>query len=495
MLFHGDKTRTVQLSSVSVLAILALTFGAYTLKVNVSSAGFLYLLLIVLIALRAGFAAATAASLAAVICLDYYFIPPVFSINVIDPENWLALVTFQFTALIVSRLSSRANEQACFACKQHADRNKLYQLSRGVLLSDPLRPVDSQVLGLVRELLEVHSAAIFDGAEVTGQGMGDQARELETLARDTYLVDRDYSGPAEGRWARVLRLGGKPIGSIAMSSTGLNPELVDAVASLTSIAMERSRALDRAARAEASRHGEQLRSAVLDSLAHAFKTPLTTIRAASSGLLEMASLQGPEATLAGLIDQESERLTKLTNQLLRTARLDKVRLRPAENCNLGEIVEALLRDLSWQLSGNSISVNLPASLAPVRGDRELIATGLMQLLDNAAKYSVPGAAITIAAAEQPVMTVVSVHNWGPVIPPEERERIFERFYRAQGSEHLAAGTGLGLSITRRAAVVHGGRAWVDSAPETGTTFFFSIPHRKAHVSGESEFVAGLENVR
>jgi two-component system sensor histidine kinase KdpD len=476
-----------------VAGILFLTYGAFSLHINAPSAGFLYLLPIVLIALQAGFTAATVASLVAVICLDYYFIPPVFSVSVTDPQNWLALMTFECTALIVSRLSSRANEQARIAEKQHADRNKLYQLSRGVLLSDPSRPVNSQILGLVKQMLQVEAAAIFDGVEIVSQGIGEAADELEIFARDTYLMDQDRDLPRKGEWSRVLRLGGKPVGSIALRAEGLNSDLADAVASLTAIAIERSRALDRAARAEASRHGEQLRSAVLDSLAHAFKTPLTTIRAASSGLLEMSSLQGAEATLAELIDQESERLTKLANQLLRTARLEKMRLKPAEDCDVEEIIEGLLKELAWQLSGNVVSVRMPDTPAPVRGDRDLITTGLMQLLDNAAKYSVPGSAITISTEEQSLMTVVAVHNWGPVIRPEEREKIFDRFYRAPGSQHLAAGTGLGLSITRRAAEAHGGRAWVESSSDAGTTFFFSLPHAGAQEINKQSFLPELES--
>ena len=172
-----------------------------------------------------------------------------------------------------------------------------------------------------------------------------------------------------------------------------------------------------------------------------------------------------------------------------------MRLKPPTDCDLEEILEGLLQELSWQLSGNVLSVKAPADLRPVRGDHDLIATGLMQLLDNAAKYSVPGSTITITVEEQLQVNVVSVHNWGPVIRAEERERIFERFYRAPGSEHLAAGTGLGLSITRRAAEAHGGRAWVESSSEAGTTFFFSLPSQPAKGADNLLLNPEFENVR
>jgi two-component system sensor histidine kinase KdpD len=489
----AKKATMVRRSMIGCAALALSTYALFSLHANVASAGFLYLLVVVVIAMRYGFGVATLASLIAVACLDYYFIPPVFTLNVTQEEDAAALITFECSAVIVSRLSARAKQQAHLAGVRYSERQKLYQLSRGVLLSDPARPVGSQILGLLRDVLEVDSAAIFNGLDATCQSYGPEAEEAERIARDAYLMDRGNDDADRHRWSRTLRLGGKPVGSIAMASRGLNTELVDAVASLCAIAIERGRAMDRAAHAEASKQSEQLRGAVLDALAHAFKTPLTTIRAASSGLLEFASFNAAEATLIKLIDQESERLDKLATQLLRTARLDNLTFRPAEDCNPHELIRQIVQELAWTLKGHPVKVNAPVHPTLIRADRELLTMGLTQLIDNAAKYSPPSSSITISVSAADSATIISVHNSGPVIPQEQRERIFDRFYRAPGSEYLAPGTGLGLSITRRAAEAHQGLVWVESTPENGTTFFLSIPETK--ISAEPPREEALDNAR
>ncbi len=459
--------------AIGIISVACLTFVAFHLRINQSSVGFLFLLLVVIVAMQLGFGAAIITSLLSVLCLDYFFVQPIFGFRIDDPADWVALITFVFTALVVSRLSTQAQEQARIARQQSSDRQKLYQLSRGVLLMDPERPVGSQVLALIQSTLDTEAAALFDETQAHTYTMGAATRDFELAARDSYLLQQDENDAVVGQWTRLLNIGGKPVGAIALRSADLNPEVVDAVASVAAIAIERAQAIERAARAETAKHSEQLRAAVLDSLAHAFKTPLTTIIAASSGLLEAGSLKGPELELITLIDLESERLNKLATQLLQTARLAEAKIKPAENCDLREIIRQ----------------NLPRHIRIVRGDCELIAMGITQLVDNAAKYSTPGSVITITAAQEAQETLVSVHNHGPVIPHAEREHIFERFYRAKGSEHLAPGTGIGLSVTKRAAEAHGGRAWVESEEGRGTTFFLAIPNQNnavAQAAGQKE---------
>src|SRR5579863_5516924 len=148
--------------AIGCASVLCLTFVAFQLRVNESSAGFLYLLLVVIIALRLGFGAATVTSLLAVNCLNYYFVQPILTFRIADRADWVALITFELTALVVSRLSTQVQQQARIARHQSSDRQKLYQLSRGMLLMDPHRPVASQVLGLIQATLHTESAALFD---------------------------------------------------------------------------------------------------------------------------------------------------------------------------------------------------------------------------------------------------------------------------------------------------------------------------------------------
>ena len=193
-------------------------------------------------------------------------------------------------------------------------------------------------------------------------------------------------------------LGHKGTGAIALRADHLSPIVADAIASIAAIALERSRSLEKETRAEAARQSEQLRTAVLDALAHAFKTPLTTILAASSGLLEAGTLSAQEAELVTLIDDQSVVLNDLTTRLLQTARLEgaEIHLR-REECSLGELIDEVVEPFAAQLDNRPARIVVPDREVPVSGDSHLIVTALRQLVDNAIKYSDPGTAITISA--------------------------------------------------------------------------------------------------
>jgi two-component system sensor histidine kinase KdpD len=281
-----------------------------------------------------------------------------------------------------------------------------------------------------------------------------------------------------------MRLGRKGTGAIALRAKHLNPLVADAVASIAAVALERSRSLEKEARAEAARQSEQLRAAVLDALAHAFKTPLTVIRTVSSGLLEAGALNPQETELVSLIDDETVRLTELATRLLQTARLEGTAASATTGeCDPAQVVEHVLKSFEAQLDGRQVKVSVPdVSLSNPRlvvsANPDLVATALSQLIDNAIKYSFQGTPISVSVTTGTAEAVFSVHNLGPSIQPEDRERIFERFYRSPGTEYRAAGTGLGLSITRKVAEAHRGRAWVVSGEASGTTFFFTLPLHK-----------------
>ena len=250
----------------------------------------------------------------------------------------------------------------------------------------------------------------------------------------------------------------------------------DAVASLTAVALERARSFEKESRAEAARESEQLRSAVLDSLAHAFKTPLTAIRTASSGLIEFGKLDPEGAELALLIDEQSKHLDRLTSDLLQMARIDVAQVKiNREHVPASVLIEEILAKHRDEFRGHQFEISMPPEEPIAYGDPALLATALLQLIDNAAKYSTPGSTITIHVEENDAEVVFAIRNEGQPIRPADRERIFERFYRAPDSKHRAAGTGLGLSIARKTAEAHHGRLWFQSDDERGTTFYFAVP--------------------
>lgn len=469
--------RFVEHSLAGSAAVLLVVYVGIRLHVNFSTTGFLDLLIVVLVATISGFWEATVTSLVALTCLNYFFVPPVYTFYVADPQNWIALITFELAALLVSRLSIQLEEQARTAILERRGMEKLYELSRRTLLMNPQQLPGTQIVAQIRDVIQVDALALFDGARVRADATGDCSAEMEAMARDTYLRDRNEDHPDLMTWQRVLRLGTSSIGAIVLRGNNLNPLLADSVASLAAIALERARSFEKQSHAEAARQSEQLRTAVLDALAHAFKTPLTAIRTASSGLLEAGHLDPSQESLITLIDEESDKLNTLSTRLLQTAKLEaaetKLRKEPVV---IPQLIEEILAEHADELGDHPTQVSVTNRRCVTYGDRELIGTAILQFIDNAAKYSTPGSPIDIAVDDREGEILISVHNEGSEVLPEDRERIFERFYRSPGSNHRASGTGLGLSVAKQAAQAHRGRAWVNSENGKGTTFFLSLPY-------------------
>jgi two-component system sensor histidine kinase KdpD len=457
-------------------AVMATAYLGTRLHVNFSTTGFLHLLIVVLVATMSGFWEATVTSLVALTCLNYFFVPPVYTFYVADPQNWVALIAFESTALLVSRLSIQLEKQAGTAILERRRMEALYELSRRILLLNPQQLPGSQIVAQIRGVIRVDAVALFDAARVRVDMAGTDSPEMEALARETYQLDRNAEDADLVTWQRVLRPGTSSIGAIVLRGTNLSPLLADSIASLTAFALERARAFEKQSRAEAARQTEKLRTAVLDALAHAFKTPLTVIRTASSGLLQAGRLDPAQEDLVALIDEESDKLNVLTTRLLQTAKLEatETKLRK-ETVLIPQLIDEILSRHAEQLGGRPTPVSISNQRCTTYGDRELLGTAITQFVDNAAKYSTPGSPIAIAVDDRNGEILISVHNEGSEVSPEDRERIFERFYRSAGSNHRATGTGLGLSIAKEAAEVHRGRTWVNSEEGKGTTFFLSLP--------------------
>jgi two-component system sensor histidine kinase KdpD len=462
-------------------SVAALTFVAFKLQFPIATAGFIYLLAVIVTTISYGVWQAIFLSLIAVSCLNYFFIPPVFSFTVADDRDWIALASFQVCALVVSRLSSREQKIARDANYQRLQMKKLYELSRGILLFDLHHPPGSQLVQLIRRIFQADDVAIFDANSVLLNHEGSWSTEEQQIAKTTYLTDKNEDDHDTRTTQRVIRIGNSSIGAMAIRGE-VDLLIANSIASLSAIAFERYQSYEKEANAVSAKQTEQLRVAVLDALAHAFKTPLTAIRTASSGLLEMGTLGKTESELAELIDEESVNLNQLCTRLLQTAKLEasSVALR-TEPVIVSRLVKDVLEDLSGTLKEHPIELSIEEQETPLQGDRELLTMILTQYLDNAAKYSAPDAPIDIAVRESNSELLLSVHNQGSLIQMQDRERIFERFYRGSEAKDHAPGSGLGLSIVKKAAEAHRGHVWVTSAEQDGTTFFLSIP--KIHMGG------------
>ncbi len=468
------------------IAVAAITFAGYRLHLNLTTAAFLHLIVVVLIARRSGFWPASAISVLAVVCQLYFLVPPVLTWVVADPQNWIALATFEYCALVVSRLSGQAARQTQVAVRRREETEGLYEISRLVLLMDRGQAPGPQLAGLLLRVFHCDSAGVFDAESARFAAAGAAEPDLEKRSKDAYIGAKDWFDKSDRTWFCVLRMGVRPVGALALRGGRIGEPVARALASLVAVALERFRSLEKESRAEAARQNEQLRTAVLDALAHDVKTPLTAIRTASSGLLEMGELGPAQNELVSLIDSEAGRLDEITNRLLVMARLDEreVRLKP-RNLRLDELVRRVVAGFEGRTQGHSIRMSGLHGGMVVSGDEQLLAMAVAQLVDNALKYSAPGSEITARAERGDGEIVLSVSNRGVVIPARDLERIFERFYRAAGTASQVAGTGLGLSVTRKIAAAHSGRVWATSDAESGTTFFFALPDRSAGAAGQA----------
>jgi len=472
---HTSRGQLIGETLAGCWVIALLTFTGYVLHFNPAPVGFLFLLVVVCESILCGFWQASVVSVLACACLDYFFYPPLFHFTVNDPQDWVALGSFEISALLVSRLSSREQITSREAQLQRTSMEQLYELSRSTLLINLHQAPGPQLTHLIQRIFAADGVAIFDVSSCRCDLAGTWAEDEEELAKECYLAQADDENHATHTYRRLLRVGNDSIGAIAIRGD-LGRLVLDALASLTAVTLDRCVVFAKETAVEAAHQSERLRAAVLDSLAHAVKTPLTAIQAATAGLSEVGKLNTAQEELLALVEDEANRLSLLSTRLLQTAKLEADEMSVArDEIAVRDLVETVLQDQRGRMSGHPVEVAVPDAALMVRGDRDLLSMALTQFLDNAAKYSFDGTTVKVSAWESHSQVTLSVHNFGPAIPLSDRERIFQRFYRSEGTRHLAAGTGIGLSTVMMAAEAHRGHVWVISNLEEGTTFNFSLP--------------------
>jgi two-component system, OmpR family, sensor histidine kinase KdpD len=460
------------LGIVAVILVAALAhWSGWLLPVAV----LLYLLIVIPIALLCGFWQAVIVSFTAVVVHGFFTTLQPHVNPASDPANSVTLLAFVLVALTVSRLSARVTGHAREAESRGGQMHDLYEFTRKTLQMNLHLEPGPQLVELVHEIFALEAVAVFDADLHTVYQAGNWSVDPQEMAQNVYYFETSDDDPTTGLGRRVVRLGTVPIGSLVVRGD-TSPLTNNAIASLIAITFDRYRAFANESRIETERRTEQLRATVLDSLAHAYKTPLTAIRAASTGLGEMGHLSAGQADLVGLIDEQTGVLNELTNRLLTTARLDagEVALH-ATPVGVGPMIEEIVASLKDRLASMRVSIDLKEDNLVICCDRQLMIMLLTQYIDNACKYSVFGTTITIRVVHANAEAIFSVHSYGPVIPMADRERIFNRYYRSSTQSNRAAGTGIGLSVAKRVAVIHGGYVWVTSDEMEGTTFFAAIP--------------------
>ena len=445
---------------------------------NPTTVALTLLLYILLLAARFRLQHAIAVSLVATAAYNFFFLPPVGTFTIADPQNWLALFAFLATSVVGSRLSQKAKDEARTARSRQSEMASLFALSRDLLMFENLNELLNALPALVRSAARADGVILFllDGDriyqdEFTHEFDPDRER-LRQLALSVSQVDLTATGSVH----IPVMAGAKPRGLLTLSRPHLSRESNQAIGSLVSIAIDRAQALEAAAKSEASKENERLRSLMLDSVTHELRTPLTSIKGASTTLLSSDQLAPEERReLASIIDEEADRLNRLVSRAVEMAQIESgdvhLHLQPAS-------LERLVRNAqeACPLAPNThpVAMTFP-ELPTVMVDTDLMTKVLCNLIENAAKYSEPSSPILVTGEVRDGFVHVSVADRGIGIDENEQGLIFDRLYRSRSIGGRVAGSGMGLAISRAIVESHHGKLTVTSQPGRGSVFTVSLP--------------------
>jgi len=466
------------LRPIRILLLLAglavVTSAAHAIPVNATTVGFAYLLLVLAAASTWGFIESFVLSIAATLAFNFFFFPPVGTFTIAEAENWVALFTFLTTALVASRLSAKAKERALDAVERQKDIERLYTFSRAILLVDNSESLPAQLVRKLAEIFELNLAVLYDPRTGNFYRAGpSEAEGLESRLRETVLHGTTMPGDIT---FTAIRLGSEPIASLAIQGLQVTDSVLQGMANLVAIGLERARAQDLAHEMEATRRSEQLRTTLIDAMAHEFKTPLTSITATTTLLLDSPN-QALEnrMELLKIADEEAHHLGDLIDDTVAMARLDAghIKVNP-EILDVQEVLEDVRRSLKTELLGRTLELVREGEVHAGAFDRHLVRLAIKQLVDNALKYSPADKPLRIRVRQDGESLVIEVTDFGEGIPVHEQARIFERFYRSRAVQNQIPGSGLGLSIAQGIARAHGGDITVSSTPDE-TTFRLVLP--------------------
>jgi two-component system sensor histidine kinase KdpD len=478
----------------AAVAAVTLTCVRWLQVSNTAIVSTTFLMIVLVVAATSRLWVAIATSLAAMLCLNFYFLPPVGTFTIADPQNWVALFAFLAVSVVASNLSAVARARTEEAVERRNELARLFDLSRdvfvvtesrealAVLARSIARRFDLEFVAIALPRngdWDVHEAGLssvqLDKRELSAAFATAQTRlEFDAHAR-AYAGHREMT--ADGRTIRLvpLRVGTKPIGVLAAAGRPIEAGTLDALAGVVAIAIERAQFLEERKAAELTRQSEQLKAALLASLGHDLRTPLTAIRVAASNI--KASDLGPQerAEQTDLILSEIERLRRLFQNLLEMARIEAGAVATeARWTHPSEIVAAARDQVEYALQGHPVEVTIEPD-NPVRLDPRLTATALAHLLENAAQYSSPGSPIELSVTVSSEGLAVKVRDHGSGIAPADLPRLFGRFYRGSAASARTSGTGMGLWIVRRLLSVENGRVWGENCPDGGAQFTIAVP--------------------
>lgn len=460
--------------AVVLVAISTITAAAHRLHVNQTTVALMFLVMVLLTSAYWGLRYAIAMAVIATAAFNFFFLPPFGTFTIADPQNWVALFAFLITALVASNLAERARREAEGAQQRRREVERLYGLSQRLLTSENALELMNALPQFVQDTFSVRNVVAMAADHPTVYRSSLDAQFEESVLRSTLLRGEPIT--QNGVSYVPLRLGMRTVGALGVTGDDLSHETLDALGSLAGLAIERARALEALSKNRAEQEHERLRSALLDSVTHEFRTPLTSIKASVTTLTSNTTLDDSgRRDLLAVIDEETDRLNRLVGEASEMAQLDsgmfKLDLQPH---SIQDAVQPALQDAKASLENHPVEVIVPESLPKCVMDVDRIREVLMHLLENAGKYSPTGAPIRVTSELQADRLVTSIADRGPGIDSFEQSLIFEKFYRGQNQRYMAPGTGMGLAIAKVIVEAHGGSIGVVSQLDSGSVFSFSL---------------------
>jgi two-component system sensor histidine kinase KdpD len=458
-----------------------------------------YLLGVIIVATRYGRGPSLVASLLSVAAFDFFFVPPYFTFAVSDTQYLVTFAVMLMVALVISSLAVRIRAQAESARERERRMAALYAMSRELAGTRGAREL--------REVAVRHIAEVFRTQVVVLLPQPDG--RLTPAPGDAAQFPMDASELAVGQWVHEHgQVAGQSTDTLPGASglylpltgsrgtvgvLGLRPRdprplqapeqlhQLEAFASQTALAIERARLAEDAERAHVRAETERLRNLLLSSVSHDLRTPLASITGAASTLLENDERldAGTRRDLLETLHEEADRLNRLVQNLLEMTRLESGAMQlHTEWHSVEELVGAALGRFGKALARRPVTTRVPPELPLVPMDDVLIEQVLINLLDNALKYTPAESPIEVSAEDGGGAVLIEVADRGPGLPPGEERRIFEKFHRTEAAPTVR-GAGLGLAICRGIVQAHGGRIWAENRPGGGVTVRFTLPVKEA----------------
>jgi two-component system sensor histidine kinase KdpD len=480
--------------ALGTIGLVTLVYTRWWEVSNAATVSTTFLLVVLVVATTCSLPVAIATSIVAMLTFNFFFLPPLGTFTIADPQNWVALTAFLAVSLVASHLSSVARARTAEAVVRRDELARLFDLSRDVMvMTDSPKALETLARSILRRFdLEFVAIALPEGegwrlSEAGVPSIAVDTREIASAfaaAQVTLEFDarsRTYAGhrtvSVGGRLIRLvpLRVGAKPVGVLATTGRPVEVGTLDALAGVVAIAIERTQLLGERKAAELTRQSEELKTALLASLGHDLRTPLTAIRLAANNLKGEWLSPEERREQGDLVLGEVERLSRLFQNVLEMARIDAGAVSAeARWTHPSEIIAAARDQVAEALRAHTIRVEIKDDV-PVRLDPRITATALAHLLENAAQYSPKGSSIKVVARLGVEGLELTIADSGPGIAAADLPRLFERFYRGTAGTARASGTGLGLWIARGLLASENGRLWAENRPEGGAQFTIAVP--------------------